>query len=711
MSSSSDSLLTRYSTSSLSRYFIYLAGLWYVVSIGMLFVVQGYHSIHGVRGLYMWSAFLVLPALEAVIAGLLVSTTKTFLLRSGYFYLRSAGMLLLFVVGASLTLSLFLCLVSWAAASHLGFITYGSIRAFFRAISSILPVLTLLERVLLMTAFCAASLTTLLMIAAAPVVPKRALQRWSAVLMAVILAVIAGARASRRLLSQEHVTRVRRILEANISPSATLFWTPLLFPRNDQHWRLTLPIQPRYGLETYAARIDRSIARPNILVFVVEALRADQVNQAVNGQEVIPTINKLAAAGLNFTHAYAPGNESVTSDTSVESGLHVLKYPTRDPYEKYDYPSHILRIYDLLSPVYRTGFFSSANEQWQNMANVSWSPNLNCFFDATKLKYSRGTLPTDPADTGQYQSIKDGLLTTGNVDDAVTTQQLLSWLTQRPQSDGKRPFFAFVSYQASHFPYEQGLEIPARFKPDELSAQQHSRLSFFSYPRDLSGTMLNRYRNSLAYTDAQIGYILQFLNDHDLLQNTIVVIFGDHGEMFYENGHVTHALGLYNTELHVAFTISGAPGLRGVYSAPVGMVDLGPILLQIAKMPPYEGFQGTMPLGLERPAAQVVGYREPVFSTEQNVLLEDSITVGRWKLIEQAQGDYEHLYDLYSDPLEQSDVLASNPGVSKCLAATLHQFRSNQLAFYSNPALKNRYFPPRYSLAQDPACHDPLLDK
>lgn len=710
MFSSGDSLLTRYSTSTLARYFGYLAVLWYVVSLAMLFLAQGY-GIHGLRGLYMWSAFLAIPALEAVIAGLVVSSAKTFLLRSRCLYLRFAGMLVLFAAAALLTASLFLCLVSWTAASQLGFITYSSIRSFFTDPSSLLPVLTLLERVLLMAAFCAASLITLLMIGAAPVAPRRALQRWSAVLVAVILAVIAGARAGTRALNREQVTHLRRIFEANISPSATLFWAPLLFPKADQHWRLTLPVLPRYGLETYAARIDRNVARPNILVFVVEALRADQVNQIVNGQEVIPTINKLAAAGLNFTHAYAPGDESVTSDTSVESGLHVLKYTTRDAYERYDYPSHILRVYDLLSPVYRTGFFSSANEQWQNMINVSWSPNLNYFFDATKSKDLQGMLPADPADTGQYQSIKEGLLRTGNVDDATTTGQLLNWIAQGPQSGRKRPFFAFVSYQASHFPYEQGLEIPARFKPDELSAQQRGRLTFFSYPRDLTGTMLNRYRNSLAYTDVQIGRILQFLNDHDLLQNTILVIFGDHGEMFYENGHVTHALGLYNTELHVAFTISGAPGLRGVYSAPLGMVDLGPILLQIAKMPPYEGFQGTVPPDLERPAAQDGSYRIPVFSTEQNLLLEDSITVGRWKLIEQAEGDYQHLYDVDSDPLEQSDVLASNPGVSKCLSATLHQFRSNQLAFYSNPALKSRYFPPRYSLAQDPACHDPSLDK
>jgi hypothetical protein len=107
MSRSNGSRLTRYSTSTLPRYFGYLAGSWYLVSLGMLFMVQGYEKDHGLRALYMWSALLALPAIEALIAGLLVSSTKTFLLRSKSAYLYYAGVLCLLVTGVFLTLSLF----------------------------------------------------------------------------------------------------------------------------------------------------------------------------------------------------------------------------------------------------------------------------------------------------------------------------------------------------------------------------------------------------------------------------------------------------------------------------------------------------------------------------------------------------------------------------------------------------------------------------
>jgi arylsulfatase A-like enzyme len=700
--------LTRYSTANLPRYFAYLAGSWYLVSLVMLFLLKSdYLSDRGLAALFMWLGLVALPMMEALLAGLLVSGTKTMLLGSRPW--RYVGLLLLVVTGTLLTVSLFWFLVSWAAASQLGFVTYGSIRSSFTDLSSILLVLTFRERALLAGAFCSSLVITLLMIAAAPVVPKPKLLRWSEVFVLVVAAVAGCFRGSRMILSHADTRRLERVFEAHASPSATLFWAPLLFPRTSRHAALTLPLSRRYGLGTYAERVDRNAPRPNILVFVIEALRAEEINRVIDGRPVIPTINKLAADGLNFTRAYAPSNESAYSVTSVVSGLHALKYSTRDTFRRFDYPLNLLRIYDLLSPAYRTAFVSSANENWQNMANISHSRRLNFFFDAATSKDKQDLLPSDPADTGQYSALQSGRLKTGNVDDATTTEQMLNWLTQTITPDHKQPFFALVSYQASHFPYEQGFHIPALFKPDELSVQERARLSFFSYPQTVSKRMLNRYRNSLAYSDDQIARILQFLKEHGQLENTIVCILGDHGELFYENGHVTHAGRLYNKTIQVAFVIWGAKGVRGEYSAPVSLVDLGPIIVDMVNMPPYEGFQGSVPSGLANAAARPISNHVPVFSTVQNMLFEDSVIVGRWKFLEQEDGDYQYLYDLDADPMEKVDRLSENPEVSRCLAATLDEFRSNQLAYYSSRALKTQYFPPRYSLARDPACSEAVL--
>jgi hypothetical protein len=142
------SWLTRYSTTSLPRFFVYLAGSWYLLWLAMLFLSKrDYLTDQGLRGVFVWSGVVTLPMMEASIAGLLVGATKTSLIRSRSYW-RYLGFLLMLVVVTLLTISLFLFLVSWTAASQPGFVTYSSIRSCFTDLSLLLPVLTFRERAL-----------------------------------------------------------------------------------------------------------------------------------------------------------------------------------------------------------------------------------------------------------------------------------------------------------------------------------------------------------------------------------------------------------------------------------------------------------------------------------------------------------------------------------------------------------------------------------
>jgi hypothetical protein len=92
----------------------------------MLFLSKrDYLSDQGLKGVVTWSGVVTLPMMEALIAGLLVSATKTFVTRSRSYW-RYLGFLLMLVAATVLTISLFLFLVSWTAASQLGFVTYSS---------------------------------------------------------------------------------------------------------------------------------------------------------------------------------------------------------------------------------------------------------------------------------------------------------------------------------------------------------------------------------------------------------------------------------------------------------------------------------------------------------------------------------------------------------------------------------------------------------
>ena len=309
----------------------------------------------------------------------------------------------------------------------------------------------------------------------------------------------------------------------------------------------------------------------------------------------MPMVHRLAQEGVNFTRAYASANESAYSMTSVISGLHPLKTAERDSFTGVDYP--MMRIHDLLSPAYQTAFVSSSNENWQNMVTISHSPRLDLFFDANRHKGK--TLPPDHVDSGFYDAVARGHLKTGTVDDATTTQQLLDWL-QHILTDGSgRPFYAMVSYQASHYPYEQGFEIPGVFIPRTFTELESQSFSFLYYPASATERMRNRYWNSLAYIDGQIAATVDFLRQRKALDNTVIIVFGDHGELFGENGEVTHAGRLRDRTLHVMLVLHGAKGIpTGEYTQPVSLLDLAPMVLDLAGLPPYDGFQGAIPPGL-----------------------------------------------------------------------------------------------------------------
>jgi arylsulfatase A-like enzyme len=387
--------------------------------------------------------------------------------------------------------------------------------------------------------------------------------------------------------------------------------------------------------------------------------------------------------------------------TSIISGLHPLKARERDRFTDIDYP--LLRIPDLLSPVYHTAFVSSSNENWQHMVNISRSPHLEYFLDAER--YDGKVVPPDRADSGFYKEVAEGHLRTGTLDDATTTKQLHRWLRKKLSKGKERPFYAMVSYQTSHYPHEQGFEIPPMFTPTTFTEQERATFSFIFYPPSVTGRMWNRYWNSLAYIDGQIAATLDLLKENGVLDNSIILIHGDHGELFNENGIVTHAAGLSDKTLHVPLILSGARDVPpGEYREPVSLLDLGPMLLDLAGMPPHSGFQGTVPPGLRDSSGRDSVEKRPVFSTVQNIAFEDSVLVGRWKYVEQSQGAYANLYDLRSDPLEKGNLDHRYPEINECLRETLHEFRRNQIAYYSNTALKAEYFPPRHGLARIPAC-------
>lgn len=620
---------------------------------------------------------------EALALGLLAHFAKRFLRVGSSVASKVLALVLLFPC----YLYFLLLAVSWALAKlRVGFLDRSILRAFLVDTALIFRHFTHLELLIAAGTLVFPAVLVFILLAISPTEQGEArVGRRSGLFVILVAALFILLRILPQGMPAAERSAYRAFVGHQLLPNLTLFWGWMLpqekltvgsnFERN---------LTPQYTLEEYAARVSARPDRPNVLLIIVEALRSDMIDEEIAGQKVMPTLQALAQSGTRVENVLSQSPESAYSMTSIFTGLYPMKFGIRDTFLSLRYPH--ARVYDLFSKSgYVTGFFSSANEAWQNMANVTRSPLLDVFFDAETAGLSGAA---DAHDTGFATALESGRLSTGKLDDAVTIRELTRWIGA--QKSGIKPWFAAVSLQASHFPYQQGASISPVFQPSELSSAEENQLSFLYYPEQLAPTLKNRYRNSLHFIDTQIKQTLDALHDSGQDDRTIVVVAGDHGELFHEHGQVTHGSSLYQSALSVPVILWRKGEAFDVRTGTHQLIDIAPSLLAAAALPPYDGFQGRSFLS---PASKS---DLPVFSSLEGITIQDAVVIGPWKLVFDHRQEHFTLFNLETDPGETNDLSSARMDVLQCLRGVLDEYRSRQLGYYANFALTSKYFAPRY---------------
>ena len=215
-----------------------------------------------------------------------------------------------------------------------------------------------------------------------------------------------------------------------------------------------------------------------------------------------------------------------------------------------------------------------------------------------------------------------------------TVDEALRWLA----AERERPFFLWVHLYDPHTPYDA---------PREYAAQ---------FPRTLAGA----YDAEIAYADAQLGRVLDALERDGRLGRTVVAVLGDHGEMLGEHGEMTHGFFVYDSAVRIPLVVA-APGVAPrVVEDQVRIVDVMPTLLELLEIPAPPAVQGTSLLPLVRgERLNLMALSESWFPRFHYGWSElQAIQDGRFKLI---RAPRRELYDLERDPLETTDLAASDP--------------------------------------------------
>lgn len=450
--------------------------------------------------------------------------------------------------------------------------------------------------------------------------------------------------------------------------------------------------------------------RPNVILITIETLRADHIGSYGYRRNTTPNLDRLATQGARFDNTLAQAPFTLPSIASLMTG--------RTP------PGHGVRNHPaVLAPEVETlaERFRAAGYQTAAMTRHTW------------------LRPKSGLDQG-FDEYHNNKFSAG-LDARSLSLAAVDWLTAR---DPDKPFFLWVHFLDPHLPYtpsypysvlyrEEHADEPrvrhlrammAReretFEPTpyaDIPGGPYYDLVFPQYPdnevlldlafwRRTRGSIFfggERYRaeevaelgdlydGAIAYTDDNLGRILESLADLGIDSSTVVAVTGDHGEAFGEHGlYFTHDFVLYDEVLRVPLVLrypgTIPPGTE--ISQQVRVMDLAPTLLELAgvELGPLEQVEavslvplvegGTLPF---LNAFAESAPRRRMFPEHERIYFDGnrgkwrSLRTEQWKLIRipHPDGDRYELYDLVNDPGETQNLFAELPGEAGKLVPAL----------------------------------------
>ena len=345
-----------------------------------------------------------------------------------------------------------------------------------------------------------------------------------------------------------------------------------------------------------------SNSKPNILFIAIDDLRP-ALGCYGESEVISPNIDKLASRSVKFSRAYCSVPTCGASRASVFTGLQpsakrFVDYKTSIDQDAPDVPT--------LSQVFKEAGYTTLSlgkifhhkydaekRSWSEKAWIPGNERLDANLDITlkRLTKAKRGLMFEAADVNDEEYI-----------DGKTTLKTIQVL-RRLKKDGK-PFFLGCGFKKPHMPFYVPKKYWDMYDPKTFSVATNlyspkGAPKSLRSSNELNGYVLDEYDlNSeawhramihgyyacVSYVDAQVGKIMQELEDLDLAKNTIVVFWGDHGFHLGEHNFWSK----HNTmdiSLRVPLLIHVPGKMQGEAKALVSSVDIYPSLCELAGLP------------------------------------------------------------------------------------------------------------------------------
>jgi arylsulfatase A-like enzyme len=425
-----------------------------------------------------------------------------------------------------------------------------------------------------------------------------------------------------------------------------------------------------WGEASAAKKLPAATAKSNVLLIVLDTLRADHMSVYGYSRPTTPQLEKYAAEGTLFENAIAPSSWTLPSHATLFTGLYTYQHQANG--ERLHQ-----RFLTLASALKSQGYYTAGfvgNTSYAHaktgLANgfIHYADLFSSVADAAvRTVYGRRTFPRAARAAGYYDEL-------GRKRAEDLNHEFLEWLDAPagiPASDlgHARPFFAFLNYFDMHTPYLPPPAYAAKFSRSVDRIVKRKPVTENTFPArpesaEDAAAEKDAYDASIAYLDEELGKLFSELKQRGLLEHTLVVITSDHGEAIFEHETFGHSLNLYREAIHVPLILvwpRRVPvGVRD--SRMANLADLPRTIFELLGLEsPFAG-HSLIPSANDPKGAEWMAFSDLLFWGHSAHTV--SFVNQRWHWLRYPDGRME-LFDWQSDKQEVRDVsqLEANRGV------------------------------------------------
>jgi arylsulfatase A-like enzyme len=409
------------------------------------------------------------------------------------------------------------------------------------------------------------------------------------------------------------------------------------------------PLAPE--VDRAADPLRAALRSANVLLVVLDAARADHLSAYGYGRRTTPEIDRIAAEGVRFVHAYTPAVYTLAAMSSVWTSEQPdrhhgsVSFAARLPKDRLTL-AEVLGAQGVLS----AGFVANA---------VAGSVN----------GFDRG-----------FDEFHETFRTHGS-DATAFMEEVPAWLGRA----ASRRFFLYLHFREPHFPYDPPPPFDTAFGPDGPIPKAVRRDSTWITdvnqgrrplaPGELDH-LVRLYDGNLASADAQLGRIRRELEGRGLWEKTVVIVMADHGEGLGEHAWIGHNVQLYEASVHIPLIVRFPAGTGPAGVTRPGLVDLrdiAPTVLDVfglrgagASAQSFEG-RSLLPAAAGASAGRPAVLSRTVWDRPRYALGDEA-----YKFLYDTRTGEEQLVDRVQDPGEMKDAAPAHPLLAAYYRETLH---------------------------------------